>query len=68
MSVADHKPEDHALIPIVEPRTRKAGRPDRRKREPQHYRCSCGTILPGNSRRQAKGPHQAHRRPLVGKS
>lgn len=66
MSVSDHKPEDHALVPIVEAaKARRAGRPDRRTRQPQHYRCSCGALMPGDSRRQAKGPHLAHRRPLV---
>lgn len=62
-----HKPEDHALIPIVETRSRRAGRANRQERPPNHYQCSCGAILPGESRRQAKAAHKTHRDPLARK-
>jgi hypothetical protein len=37
-------------------------RVDRRVRPPSFYACTCGQDLPGESRRQARPAHQAHRR------
>jgi hypothetical protein len=56
---------EHALVrdlSIYTPRGRlRTYRPDRRHRPPSAYQCSCGRLLLGDSRRQARLDHRTHR-------
>jgi hypothetical protein len=56
-----HTPEDHALIRVLGPDVARIGEA-RRHRPPAIYGCSCRLVLPGDSRRQARPAHKAHRR------
>jgi hypothetical protein len=56
---------EHALVRDLSIYTTKGrlrtGRPDRRHRPPSAYQCSCGALLGGTSRREAKADHLDHR-------